>query len=134
MAPLADFESDILGVVLTSNNAINPNGTNLAQELSTALEADNPYVTKKYSYFADAIGLDIDNGKVKPEILQNFLYSNLEMVSDLGTGFYANGNMLGGLNLVFSSKEQSTIHAYAEAQIAHFLQQIQDGIQEEVGR
>lgn len=56
------------------------------------------------------------------------------MVSDLGTGFYANGNMLGGLNLVFSSKEQSTIHAYAEAQIAHFLQQIQDGIQEEVGR
>ena len=134
--PLADFESDILGVVLTSNNAINPNGTNLAQELSTALAADSPYVTHKYQRIAKLLNIQYvpQTGEIQPGSAQEFLINNLEMVSDLGTGFYASGNMLSGLNLVFSSKEQSTIHAYAEVQIAHFLQQIQDGIQEEVTR
>ncbi|MCC7117511.1 MAG: hypothetical protein IT310_03210 [Anaerolineales bacterium] len=127
--PLSDFEGDILGMVLAHNNAIDPDGKDLANELSDALAADSPYVTQKYSYFVDAVGLDLDDGVISNESAQQFLDDNYELVSDLGTGFYALQN-LDPLSLL--SSNQTTMHDFSEEQIKHFLQQLQEGIQIEV--
>lgn len=128
--PPSDLEGDILGVVLANNNAINPKGNNLSQELSIALSANSPYVVQKYAYFADAIGLEINNGNISSVSTQTFMNQNKELIADLGSGFYMKGT--GDFSLAFSSSDQNTMSAYAEEQIYQFFSQIEQGLQAEL--
>jgi hypothetical protein len=131
--PPHDLEGDMLGVILIHNHAINPNGTNLAGELSSALAADSPYVTNKYTQFAQIIGLKPDGGQITPESAQVFLKNNFDMDADLGSGFYVAHNPTGVFSAM-SPNGQDQIEQYAKDQINHFLQQIQDGVQVEAGQ
>jgi hypothetical protein len=132
----SDLEGDILGVVLANNNAINPNGNNLAQELSKALSPNSQYVVQKYSYFADAIGLDVNNGTISPFSTQTFIEQNKELIADLGAGFYASqppkinipARVWNGGKAYFA---QPTLEIYAETQITNFLEQLNQGLQGE---
>ncbi|GEM_PF-2623336 len=128
--PYSDLEGDILGVVLANNNAINPNGNNLSEELSNALSANSPYVVQKYSYFADAIGLEINNGNISPISTQTFMNQNKELIADLGSGFYMKNTL--DFSVALSSSDQSTMSVYAEEQINQFFSQIEQGLQAEL--
>ncbi len=137
----SDLEGDILGVVLAKNNVINPNGNNLAQELSDALSANSPYVTNTYTKFANIVGLEYSpqTGEISPSSAQAFTDQNRDLVSDLGAGFYVSQppkiNIPGRLwNGGTAYLNQSSLNSYAETQIASFLEQINQGLQGEFGQ
>lgn len=129
--PPEDFEGDMLGVVLANGGAIQQSGTNLAQELSSALASDSPYVAQKYSKFADALGFDFENGKISPEDKQQFLTDNQEIVSDLGSGFYGKTTFD---PMILLLEGQEAIHSYATEQINYFIEQLEQGLQAEVNK
>lgn len=134
----SDLEGDILGVVIAKNNAINPNGNNLSEELSNALSPNSPYVTNMYTKFARILNIEYNpqTGSIFPASTQTFLNQNKELIADLGAGFYASQppkinvptRVWNGGNAYFA---QPTLESYAKIQITTFLEQLNQGLQGE---
>ena len=70
-------------------------------------------------------------GKLDASTTQSFLTSNREMVADLGSGFYDKQT---NDPTVISSNNQNLMRSYAEDQIKSFLEQLEQGLQVEVGK
>lgn len=86
-----------------------------------------------YTKFSKIIGVKYDpqTGDILPESEQEFLTMHTEMVSDLGSGFYGKNTWD---PTVVSSDNQTIIHSYADEQIDRFLQQLEQGLQMEIGK
>jgi len=137
--PSQDLEGDILAIALASSGLLDETDSNLSDAIAQMYDTQGVYSLSKYQTFAQEYGIPFDmaTGVITQEGRTAFIEKHLANVAAYGMGLYVsdtiNPSSLSPFLKGAGSDTEENAYNYAKAALSLFLDEIQRGIQSELG-